>query len=307
MNTLIIALYDKKDLAKETIDELKDAGIKGSHIEHISSPGHAHTGRFKGLFSQQEKDQKDAKKSLQELTERGIGESDAHAYANGVRQGLDLLIVDLNDESLSHKARAIMDRRAHSARPAKEKLGSPHRGGIVESAASEGISTASTGDAEHPTRTYSSSASQEPLVGTSATSSPTTRSRGAIPRSDELRGGATNSTQKPLISDASTSSERTASRNDTSRFESAFREHYQRNFADSRYSYEDFALAYRYGVALAEEPRYESHSWDQVEPMAHQSWETRETGPWKLFRDAIHFGWNRIRGEHQSEPLPPRL
>lgn len=306
MHTLIIALYDTKDLAKETIDELKDAGIKNSHIEHISPPGDEHTGKFKGLFSQREEDQKDAKKSRKELAERGIRESDARAYAKGVRQGLNLLIVDLDDESLAHNARDIMDRRAYNAHPGTEKLGSPHRGGIVESAASEGISTSSTRDPQSPTRT-SSSASQEPLVGTSATSSSTSRSAGAIPRSDELHGGATSSNQEPLISDASTSSESAASRNDTSRYESAFREHYQRNFADSRYSYEDFALAYRYGVALAEEPRYESHSWDQVEPMAHQSWETRETGPWNLFRDAIRFGWNRIRGEHQSEPMPPRL
>src|SRR5690554_2788556 len=206
MKTLIIALYDTKNLAKETIDELKDAGIKGSHIEHISPPGDEHKGIFKGLFSQQEKDQKDAKKSLNELTERGISESEARGYANGVRQGLNLLIVDLDDDNLAHSARPIMDRRAYSARPAtarpsvkraetfetSEKIGKPHRGGIVESARSEGISTSSMRE--------SGTSKASPLIPTASNSSKTSKSSKAIPHSDEVTSGTESTTHEPLYS-----------------------------------------------------------------------------------------------------------
>ncbi|TXD37153.1 hypothetical protein FRC98_10495 [Lujinxingia vulgaris] len=299
MHTLILALYENKERANDTIDELKDAGIKGLHIDHIASPGTDHSGIFKGLFSGREDSQKDARESLEKLTERGISETEARRYASGVRQGYDLLIVDLDDDTLAHSARQIMDRRAYAGHPtSRQKLGQKHTGGIIESATSEGISTSSLHD-EHPSRT------DRPASGvTSAQSSP------HIPHSSEVTSGTQSTTHEPRLAGSSTvagTAERPAARNDVSRFDSSFREHYQRNFADSRYAYEDFALAYRYGVALAEEPRYENNTWDQVEPMAHQSWETRETGPWPLFRDAIRFGWNRIRGEHQSEPLPPRL
>lgn len=296
MNTLLLALYENKELARDTIDALKDAGVKRRHIEHIASPGTEHTGIFKGLFSGREDSQKDAKKSLNELTSRGIREDEARRYASGVRQGCDLIIVDLDDDDLAHTARQIMDRRAFTGRPSPpEKLGRKHGSGIIESAKSEGISTSSLRD-------------EPPAASSSSAAGPRTSS--SIPHSSEVTSGTESTTHPPRYSGSSTvagTARRAPSRNDVSRFDSSFREHYQRNFADSRYAYEDFALAYRYGVALAEEPRYQDQSWDQVEPMAHQSWETRETGPWPLFRDAIRFGWNRIRGEHQSEPMPPRL
>ncbi|RVU42501.1 hypothetical protein EA187_16620 [Lujinxingia sediminis] len=295
MNTLILALYANDKHARDTIDALKDAGVKGRHIEHIASPGTEHNGLFKGLFSGREDSQRDAKKSLNELTARGITEDEARRYASGVRQGYDLIIVDLHDDSLAHTARQIMDRHAFTGRTSPpKKLGQKHAGGLIESAKSEGISTSSLHD--------------EPPIASTSNAPPKTSS--SIPHSSEVTSGTQSTTHAPRYAGSSIgedTSGRPPSRNDVSRFDSSFREHYQRNFADSRYAYEDFVLAYRYGVALAEEPRYKDHTWDQVEPMAHQSWETRETGPWPLFRDAIRFGWNRIRGEHQSEPLPPRL
>ncbi|RAL22354.1 hypothetical protein DL240_10925 [Lujinxingia litoralis] len=316
MHTLILALYTHQERAERTIDELIEAGVDPSHIDKVEPPGDQHAGLFKGLFSDREREQKDAKTSLKKLTARGVSVDEALHYATGVRQGYSLLIVDTDDDTLAHSARIIMDRHAYPGEiPARESLAEPRQEGMVESAESEGISTASVGLAAATFRTdvpgieTSEAVERAPELPRPDISFGNIATATEVPHSSEVTSGTESTTHEPVLSRASlvSSSGAPPARNNTSRFDDEFRDHYQRNYADSRYAYADFALAYRYGVALAEEPRYRDQTWDQVEPLAHQSWEARESEPWMLFRDAIRFGWNRIRGEHQAEPLPPRL
>jgi hypothetical protein len=78
-------------------------------------------------------------------------------------------------------------------------------------------------------------------------------------------------------------------------YNARFQEHYQNNYANSSYTYDNFASAYRYGLELANYDYYGSHrGWAEVEPEAHRAWEEKNPGTWDHFKDAIRHGWDQV-------------
>jgi uncharacterized protein (TIGR02271 family) len=76
---------------------------------------------------------------------------------------------------------------------------------------------------------------------------------------------------------------------------SAYRGHYQTNFANSGYQYEHYEPAYLYGSQLRDYEGYQGWEWDRVEPEARQAWEQRNPGTWERIRDAVRYGWDSMR------------
>ncbi|HSJ53473.1 MAG TPA: hypothetical protein VLC52_06960 [Anaerolineae bacterium] len=74
-----------------------------------------------------------------------------------------------------------------------------------------------------------------------------------------------------------------------------FREHYETNYATSGRSYLDYDFAYRYGYDLAMDEGYEGRGWDDLEPEARGEWERRGGGAWEVFREAVQHAWNQVR------------
>lgn len=87
-------------------------------------------------------------------------------------------------------------------------------------------------------------------------------------------------------------------------YEPHFRSHYNENYAvgadfdDDQF--DEYTTGYRYGMALAEHEPLRNMSWEQVEPNAREGWEAHNAGTWNMYRDAVHYGWLRIRGEEES-------
>lgn len=75
---------------------------------------------------------------------------------------------------------------------------------------------------------------------------------------------------------------------------SAYRGHYQTNFANSGYQYEHYEPAYMYGSQLRGYEGYQDWEWDRVEPEARQAWEQRNPGTWDRIRDAVRYGWDNM-------------
>jgi uncharacterized protein (TIGR02271 family) len=81
----------------------------------------------------------------------------------------------------------------------------------------------------------------------------------------------------------------------------AYRGHYQTNFANSGYQYDHFEPAYMYGSQLHDYEGYQGWEWDRVEPEARQAWEQRNPGTWDRIRDAVRYGWDSMRDTARGE------
>lgn len=73
----------------------------------------------------------------------------------------------------------------------------------------------------------------------------------------------------------------------------AYRDHYQRDLADTGYPYDYYVPAYRYGYGLANDARYQNRTWDQVEPDVRRDWEREHPGSWERFKSSIRRAWDR--------------
>jgi hypothetical protein len=62
-----------------------------------------------------------------------------------------------------------------------------------------------------------------------------------------------------------------------------------------RGAYADYEPAYRYGYDLAGNARYRGRDWAALEADARRDWESRHGGTWEQFKDAIRYGWDKVR------------
>jgi uncharacterized protein (TIGR02271 family) len=69
---------------------------------------------------------------------------------------------------------------------------------------------------------------------------------------------------------------------------------YDKDFARSGVSYDQWKPAYDYGCQLASDQRYRGRDWNTVEPEAKQNFERSMPGrKWDQFRDAVHRAYDR--------------
>ena len=87
---------------------------------------------------------------------------------------------------------------------------------------------------------------------------------------------------------------RTASTRDFATYAPDWRQHHGTTFL-SRDAYADYEPAYRYGYELAENERYRGRDWAALEADARRDWESRHAGTWEQFKDAIRYGWDKVR------------
>ena len=73
------------------------------------------------------------------------------------------------------------------------------------------------------------------------------------------------------------------------------RRHYETNFGERGYTFEQYSTAYRYGDHLATEAPFSAGEWTAVEPEARRYWEERNPGTWNDFKDAVRYAWEQAR------------
>jgi uncharacterized protein (TIGR02271 family) len=83
-------------------------------------------------------------------------------------------------------------------------------------------------------------------------------------------------------------------------YETDFRHHYTTTFASGGQgqAYERWVPGYRYGYALASDPRYAGRDWTALEPEARRGWEAQQKGTWEEFKDTVRYAWEKVRGRH---------
>jgi stress response protein YsnF len=88
---------------------------------------------------------------------------------------------------------------------------------------------------------------------------------------------------------------RTMDRWDFSTYSDDFRKHYVSAFGDRGVAYTDYEPAYRYGYELGTNERYRGRDWAALEADARRDWEARHPSTWERFKDAIRYGWDKVR------------
>jgi uncharacterized protein (TIGR02271 family) len=78
-------------------------------------------------------------------------------------------------------------------------------------------------------------------------------------------------------------------------YEADFRQHHTLTFASSGGAYADYEPAYRYGYTLGTDERYRDRDWSALESDAQRDWEARQAGTWDRYKDAIRYGWEKVR------------
>jgi len=88
---------------------------------------------------------------------------------------------------------------------------------------------------------------------------------------------------------------RTMERRDFTTYSDDFRKHYVSAFGDRGAAYTEYEPAYRYGYELGTNERYRGRDWAALEADARRDWEARHPSTWERFKDAIRYGWDKVR------------
>jgi uncharacterized protein (TIGR02271 family) len=94
---------------------------------------------------------------------------------------------------------------------------------------------------------------------------------------------------------ARSSSAWTMDRDDFATYNADFRQHCATALADKGAGYTEYEPAYRYGYELGTHERYRGRDWVALEADARRDWEARHPNTWERFKDAIRYGWDRVR------------
>ncbi|HEY5865523.1 MAG TPA: YsnF/AvaK domain-containing protein [Candidatus Tectomicrobia bacterium] len=88
---------------------------------------------------------------------------------------------------------------------------------------------------------------------------------------------------------------RTVDRTDFTAYSDDFHTHYVATFGDKGTVYSDYEPAYHYGYELGTNARYRGRDWSVLEADARREWEAQHPTTWERFKDAIHYGWDKVR------------
>jgi len=83
-------------------------------------------------------------------------------------------------------------------------------------------------------------------------------------------------------------------------YETDFRSNYNRTYANSGMTYDQFAPAYQYGYGLNNDARYRGRDWNSVQSDVQRDWESRQPGTWDKFSNAIRYAWDKTTGAERG-------
>ena len=290
MTYVAVTLFDDPDQARQGMNALVDQGYQRGDVEYIESDPESQN-FLKRVFDKDGGEELKAERAADYLSGLGIGEDDADDYADKVRKGHSLVILRCDTEQEARRAREILDEYPFG------EVGddSPDTGGT------ETIGGERPGQPKQPGGEVRSSTADT----TETTAEPATvddaRSGESVPVNLGDKSSPVN-----LGDESSTIDEFSANTNERfTRHEMDCRSHYDEHLSESDYNFDDYSRGYRYGMALAEDDTLNDYDWNTIEPEAGHQWERQEDNPWEDFREAVRFGWYKIRGEQDQTTRRP--
>jgi hypothetical protein len=95
--------------------------------------------------------------------------------------------------------------------------------------------------------------------------------------------------------ETATQTRRVTTPQDFTTYNNDFRQHCATAFAGKGAVYTEYEPAYRYGYELGTHERYRGRDWVALEADARRDWEARHPNTWERFKDAIRYGWDKVR------------
>jgi hypothetical protein len=201
------------------------------------------------------------------LVERGISDVDADYYAEAVRRGYTLVVVD-TPEGREDEVMDIMEN--YDVVDIDERIEHWTQEGWTGYNTSAGAYTSDqvTAERDHYLRSR---------TGASA----------------GVRNYPVTESYRTDVNDYRTSDYTS----DYNVYNSDFRNHYNQYWGTSGRTYTDYEPAYRYGYDLAMDRRYANYGWMELEPEARRRWESeyRHRGTWEDFKDSVRYAWERVK------------
>lgn len=203
------------------------------------------------------------------LVDAGLPEEEAGYYAEGVRRGGTLLMVE-TDEAMSQRAADVLNR--HGAVDVHERA---------------------RGWREQGWAGYNPKA--EPYtMDQIRTERERYRPMGVGQQDMAYTPSATGTTGGYRGSQMYTRG--TAGMGDYATYSTAWRGHYQTHLANRGYDFTHYEPAYRFGYDLRNDTRYRDYNdWSRLEPMARTDWERRSPGTWEEFKDSVRYAWESFK------------
>lgn len=273
MTRVVISLYERPRVADKVMRALYDAGFDSAQIDCVEGAPRGPTLFRRGLQAHGKAEVIDAEKAHERLAELGVPRDEIGHFLAQIRGGRSMVLVR-SDEEISGRARHLMSRY-----PAAE---------------TEEASTLS-GNPEPASTTLSAPASRE---------SQELLERIDDADEDQARRALSHRQRQGGEVEGELHTSHAAERFRV--YEPEFRRHFEEHYAPlKRYDFEEYSRAYRYGLALAEDSAFQRHTWATVEPQARRRWRGKTNLEWAEFREAVRFGWYRIRGEEERYGAPP--
>jgi hypothetical protein len=219
------------------------------------------------------------------IVKTGMSEEEANRYAEGVRRGSALVIVETNDNYATTAQNILEDNNAVDIARRTLEWETESWRGPDESVAATDRPTNNTATTNTAT-TYRNSSNEDTkrhavIQPEAATTATMVASR---PTGSTTEYAYTN-TSGEVGSDI-----------DFSTYDMDFRKHYTTNYSESGYAYDMYVPIYRFGYELAFDPRYKDVSWTEVEGPARHAWLGKfPEGSWDLYKDAVHYAWDQVR------------
>lgn len=88
---------------------------------------------------------------------------------------------------------------------------------------------------------------------------------------------------------------------DQERDDAYYKDHWDKNYADSGGEYEDYAPAYKHGALLAGSNRQKGRAWEDAEPDVKSDWEEKNPdSTWEKIKAAVRHGWESMTNRVNS-------
>ena len=282
MTRLIASIYEQPRTATEVMDQLRDAGFEPSQIECVEASSESRNFFVRGPRTDSRAQVMAPRQLKRLLVQRGMPDDQIDEQLQWVRGGHSLVVLHSSDE-LSGRGAQIMNAEREMAQRALTTYES--RDDVDRREVDE--------DSDHrsgPTDTAIIETSQEKTTHDGERRRPKKR------RKKKKR-------ESSPIQELST----TRARERFEIYKPDFRRHFEQHYAAlGHHSFDSFARAYRFGVALAIDRAHRRHNWPAVEQKAQQQWRSATDLDWSEFREAVRFGWYRVRGEEEKYSGRPR-
>lgn len=270
MPKFVTALFDESTAAQQAVQMLEEIGFKRPDIQIIDGERQAR-GFFDRLFVDE-----NGGGNHDDLRMLGIARDDVAIFNEAVRRG-GALVVMMCDKARLDEARRTLEQFEPL------RLMTPDDEKRYRAAKKRGEVTPGRADEREPKKWFD-------VV--------------EVDEEDPREGAKSHAVHIRARSDVEhqTPAEMPGGRSTPfSRHEREFRVHYSENYADSHYRFDDYRLAYRYGMALAENRGLYDQQWSSIEDHARQGWKEHTSKPWSPFAEAVWFGWRTIRRHRRSE------